>query len=113
MITEDKEDLIEEGIYKTVYDQAMGTSQMLACMEERLKELDEKADVHLYGQEVNPETYAIAKADMLIKGGNPDNMRLGNTLSNDKFENYTFDYCLSNPPFGLDWKVEKSCRGRG
>lgn len=101
LITEDKEDFLEEGIYKTVYDQAMGTSQMLACMEERLKELDEKADVHLYGQEVNPETYAIAKADMLIKGGDPDNMKLANTLSNDKFKDYKFDYCISNPPISI------------
>ncbi|HHW71238.1 MAG TPA: N-6 DNA methylase, partial [Clostridiales bacterium] len=107
LIAEDKEELAEEGIYKTVYDQAMGTSQMLACMEERLKELDAKADVLLYGQEVNPETYAIAKADMLIKGGNASNMKLGNTLSNDQFKNYTFDYCISNPPFGMDWKVER------
>lgn len=69
-------------------------------MEERLKALDAKADVRLFGQEVNQETYAIAKADMLIRGGNVENMRLGNTLSNDKFKGYTFDYIISNPPFG-------------
>ena len=76
-------------------------------MEERLKELDAEADVRMYGQELNPETYAIAKADMLIKGGNAENMRLGNTLSDDKFPDFTFDYCISNPPFGIDWKEEK------
>lgn len=107
LIAEDKDRLIEEGVTTTIYDQAMGTSQMLACMEERLKDLDSSADIRLFGQEVNPETYAIAKADMLIKGGNADNMRLGNTLSNDQFKGYTFDYCLSNPPFGIDWRVER------
>lgn len=107
LIAEDKEILIEEGVVKTVYDQTMGTSQMLSCMEERLKLLDEDAEITTFGQELNPETFAIAKADMLIKGGNSDNMKQGNTLSDDKFENYTFDYCISNPPFGIDWKVEK------
>lgn len=107
LIAEEKDILIEEGVVKTVYDQTMGTSQMLGCMEERLKLLDEEAEVSLFGQELNPETYAIAKADMLIKGGKADNMRQGNTLSDDKFKNYKFDYCISNPPFGIDWKVEK------
>lgn len=107
LIIEERDALIETGVARTVYDQAMGTSQMLTCMEERLKELDAEADVRMYGQELNPETYAIAKADMLIKGGNAENMRLGNTLSDDKFPDFTFDYCISNPPFGIDWKVEK------
>ena len=107
LIAEEKDALIEEGVVKTVYDQTMGTSQMLGCMEERLKLLDEEAEVTTFGQEINPETYAIAKADMLIKGGKADNMRQGNTLSDDKFKNYKFDYCISNPPFGIDWKVEK------
>ena len=58
-------------------------------------------------QEFNPETYAIAKADTLIRGGDADNMKFGDTLSNDQFEGYTFDYIISNPPFGIDWKKEK------
>ncbi len=107
LTAEEKEVLIKEGVVKTVYDQTMGTSQMLACMEERLKDLDTDADVKMFGQELNPETYAVAKADMLIKGGDANNMKLGNTLSDDKFENYTFDYCISNPPFGIDWRVEQ------
>lgn len=107
LIAEDKDTLIEEGVVKTVYDQTMGTSQMLSCMEERLKLLDEDAEVAIFGQELNPETFAIAKADMLIKCGNADNMRQGDTLSNDKFKDYTFDYCISNPPFRIDWKVEQ------
>src|SRR5699024_2474970 len=107
LIAEDRDILMQEGVVKTVYDQTMGTSQMLGAMEERLKSLDKTARIDLFGQEVNPETYAIAKADMLIRGGDAHNMMLGNTLSNDKFPNYTFDYCISNPPFGLDWKSER------
>ena len=91
---------------KTVYDMAMGTSQMLTCMEERIKALDAEAEIICYGQEINPFTFGIAKADMLIRGGNPDNMQFGNTLNDDKFAGYTFDYCISNPPFGIDWKRE-------
>ncbi len=107
LICEDREVLMKEGVVKTVYDQTMGTSQMLGCMEERLKDLDKNAKITLFGQEVNPETYAIAKADMLIRGGKAQNMKLGNTLTEDAFPNYTFDYCISNPPFGIDWKAER------
>lgn len=108
LIAEDKDIMIKEGVAKTVYDMTMGTSQMLTCMIERLTELDTQADVKVFGQELNPETYAIAKADMLIRGGNSDNMRQGNTLSDDKFKDYKFDYIISNPPFGIEWKVEKN-----
>lgn len=107
LIAEDKDTLIEEGVAKTVYDMTMGTSQMLTCMTERLQQLDADADVKVFGQELNPETFAIAKADMLIRGGNSENMRQGNTLSDDKFSGFKFDYIISNPPFGIDWKVEK------
>jgi type I restriction enzyme M protein len=106
LIAEEKDILIEEGVAKTVYDQTMGTSQMLSAMEERLKALDAEAEVTTFGQEINEQTFAIAKADTMIRGGNPDNMRLGNTLTDDKFEGFTFDYCISNPPFGTDWKSE-------
>lgn len=95
-----------KGALKTVYDMAMGTSQMLTCMEDRLKEVDPTIEVTNFGQEFNPFTFGIAKADMLIRGGNPDNMRYGNTLSDDKFQGFKFDYVISNPPFGIDWKVE-------
>lgn len=107
LLAEDKDTLTQEGVMKTVYDMTMGTSQMLGCMEERLKALDADAEVTSFGQEINPSTYAIAKADMLIKGGNPENMKLGDTLADDKFKNYTFDYIISNPPFGINWKASQ------
>ncbi len=91
----------------TVYDMTMGTSQMLSCMEERIHDLNSDIEVTCFGQEFNPSTYAIAKADMMIRGGDPDNMRFGDTLSHDQFEGFTFDYCISNPPFGIDWKREQ------
>ncbi len=91
----------------TVYDMTMGTSQMLSCMEERIHELNEDIEVTCFGQEFNPSTFAIAKADMMIRGGDPNNMRFGDTLSDDQFKGYTFQYCISNPPFGIDWKREQ------
>ncbi|MCD7744112.1 MAG: type I restriction-modification system subunit M [Lachnospiraceae bacterium] len=91
----------------TVYDMAMGTSQMLSCMEERIHALNSDIEVTCFGQEFNPSTYAIAKADMMIRGGDPNNMRFGDTLSEDQFPGYTFQYCISNPPFGIDWKREQ------
>ena len=94
------------GDAKTIYDMTMGTSQMLTCMEERLHQLDAEMEITTFGQELNPFTYGIAKADMLIRGGNPDNMKFGDTLNNDQFDGYTFDFIISNPPFGIDWKRE-------
>ncbi len=91
----------------TVYDMTMGTSQMLSCMEERIHDLNEDIEVTCFGQEFNPSTFAIAKADMMIRGGDPNNMRFGDTLSDDQFSGYTFQYIISNPPFGIDWKREK------
>lgn len=92
----------------TVYDMAMGTSQMLSCMEERIHDLNDEIEVTCFGQEINPSTFAIAKADMMIRGGDPNNMRFGDTLSEDQFSGYTFQYIISNPPFGIDWKREKN-----
>lgn len=91
----------------TVYDMTMGTSQMLSCMEERIHDLNSDIQVTCFGQEFNPSTFAIAKADMMIRGGDPNNMRFGDTLSDDQFKGYTFRYCISNPPFGIDWKREQ------
>ena len=108
LVGEDEERLEEEGITATIYDMAMGTSQMLGCMSDRLLEIDPDADITTYGQELNEQTFAIAKADTLIKGGNADNMRQGDTLGDDKFEGYKFDYVISNPPFGIEWKTSKA-----
>ena len=107
LIANDKEELKKNGGSKTAYDMTMGTSQMLACLDERLKSINKNINLSCFGQEFNPETYAIAKADMLIKGGDADNMKFGDTLSNDQFPDYTFDYIISNPPFGIDWKKEE------
>lgn len=96
----------EDGLHCTVYDMTMGTSQMLTCMEERLKQLDSSASVQTFGQEINPFTMGIAVADTMIHGGDPDNMQFGDTLSDDKFAGYQFDFVISNPPFGIDWKRE-------
>ena len=99
-------DLATEGNI-TVYDMTMGTSQMLSCMEERIHAINKNIEVTCFGQEFNPSTFAIAKADMMIRGGDPNNMRFGDTLSDDQFSGYTFKYCISNPPFGIDWKREQ------
>ena len=108
LVGEDEERLEEDGITATIYDMAMGTSQMLGCMSDRLLEIDPDADITTYGQELNEQTFAIAKADTLIKGGNADNMRQGDTLGDDKFDGYKFDYIISNPPFGIEWKTSKA-----
>lgn len=107
LVAEERDILVNDDKVKTIYDMAMGTSQMLACMTDRLHQLNKKVKVDCYGQELNPETYAIAKADMLIKGGDADNFKQGDTLDDDKFKGYTFDYIISNPPFGIDWKKQK------
>lgn len=106
LVNSDKNAFSNNGINKTVYDMTMGTSQMLTCMEERLKQFDKDAVVTSFGQEFNPFTFGIAKADMLIRGGDPNNMQFGDTLNDDKFTGYKFDYIISNPPFGIDWKKE-------
>ena len=108
LVAPQREQLEAEGVTATVYDMAMGTSQMLDCLSEKLLEIDPEAQITEFGQELNEQTFAIAKANVLIKGGDAENMRHGNTLSDDKFEGYTFDYIISNPPFGIEWKNEKS-----
>lgn len=107
LIAPEKDEIAQNGCYKTAYDMTMGTSQMLGCLTERIKDINPDADLTCFGQEFNPETYAIAKADMLIKGGNASGMKFGDTLSEDAFDGFTFDYIISNPPFGIDWKREK------
>lgn len=99
-----------------VYDPAAGTAGILSVVKQTIiDKINPKADVYLYGQELNPQTYAIAKADMLIRGENTDNIRGGekdtskaSTLSNDQFFGESFDYITANPPYGVDWKKDKS-----
>lgn len=107
LVSPERDEIVRNGCYKTAYDMAMGTSQMLGCLTERLKEINLEAELKCFGQEFNPETYAIAKSDMLIKGGNASGMKYGDTLSADAYSGYEFDYIISNPPFGIDWKREK------
>ena len=108
LVAPERDRLREEGVTATIYDMAMGTSQMLDCLTEKLVEIDPDASITEFGQELNAQTYAIAKANMLIKGGNDENMKKGNTLSDDKFSGFKFDYIISNPPFGIEWKNEKA-----
>lgn len=108
LVAPEKDNIKAHGCSKTAYDMTMGTSQMLGCLEERLKDINDNATVDCFGQEFNPETFAIAKADMLIKGSNASRMMYGDTLSDDKFSGYEFDYIISNPPFGIDWKKERT-----
>ena len=107
----DDDALAKPGVVRSIYDPTAGTGGFLSCGMEYLHELNPAARLATFGQELNPESYAICKADMLIKGQDISNIKLGNTLSDDKLRFNRFDYCLSNPPFGVDWKkVEKQVR---
>lgn len=101
---EDDDALTKPGIIRTIYDPTAGTGGFLSSGMEYVHELNPQAVMRAYGQELNPESYAICKADMLIKGQDVSNIKLGNTLSNDQLYADKFDYMLSNPPFGVDWK---------
>lgn len=100
-------ELLTGNIAKTIYDPACGTGGMLSVAEDYLKKLNKDAELIAFGQEINDQTYAICKADMLIKGDNANNIKNGNTLSDDKFKEDKYDYILSNPPFGREWKNDK------
>ncbi len=111
LFIEDDEALSRPGVVRAIYDPTAGTGGMLSVAEEHLKANNPGAQVTLYGQELNPESYAICKADMLIKGQEVSNIVFGNTLSEDGHAGRTFDYMLANPPFGVEWKkVEKEVR---
>ena len=101
---EDDEALSKDGIIRTIYDPTAGTGGFLSSGMEYVLELNPNAVMRAFGQELNPESYAICKADMLIKGQDVSRIKLGNTLSNDQLTHDKFDYMLSNPPFGVDWK---------
>lgn len=105
---DDNDILSGNNVAKTIYDPACGTGGMLSVAEEYLHKLNASTKLIVFGQEINDQTFAICKADMLIKGNNAEFIKNGNTLSDEQFEGQTFDYILSNPPFGREWKNEKA-----
>lgn len=107
IVFEDQNDLADSSKIKTVYDGACGTGGILSASMEYASKLNNSSKMIVYGQEINDQTYAICKADMLIKGEDSNNIRKGNTLSDDKFPGEKFDFIMMNPPFGREWKSEK------
>jgi type I restriction enzyme M protein len=111
LFIEDNDALTLPGIVRALYDPTAGTGGMLSVAAEYLFELNPKARLTVFGQELNAESYAICKADMLIRGQDISHIVLGNTLSDDGLLGRLFDYMLSNPPFGVEWKkIEKAIR---
>lgn len=94
-------------VIRTLYDPACGTGGMLSVAHEQLLAVNPQAHLELFGQEVNPSSYAICGSDMLIKGENIDNIKLGDSFTQDGLPGEQFDYRLANPPFGVDWKVQQ------
>lgn len=107
LLSPDSDALSKPGVVRTLYDPTAGTGGMLSIAEEHLKRLNPKARLTVFGQEINPESFSICKADMLIKEQSVDNIALGDTLKDDEFSGKHFDYCLANPPYGVDWKASK------
>jgi type I restriction enzyme M protein len=105
LFAEDNAALLEPGVVRSIYDPTAGTGGMLSVAEERLLERNPDARLALYGQEINDQSYAICKSDMLAKGQDASNIQLGDTLIDDRFAGRTFDFCMSNPPYGVDWKA--------
>lgn len=108
LFAEDSTSLIEPGAVRTVYDPTAGTGGMLSVAEERLLERNPDARLRLYGQEINDQSYAICKSDMIAKGQDATNIKLGDTLAEDHFWDRHFDFCLANPPYGVDWKASEA-----
>src|SRR6266545_7425301 len=108
----DDDQLLSKGrTAKTLFDPACGTGGMLSVAEERLREFNPKAQLQVYGQELNPETFAVCRSDMMLKGQDASRIALGNSFSDDAFQGEVFDYLLANPPFGVEWKkVERDVR---
>ena len=105
LFVDDDELLTRPGIVKTMLDPACGTGGMLSVSEDYLRNLNPQGGLHVYGQEVNAETYATCRADMLIKGQDASRIRFGNSFDNDQHPDRRFDYLLANPPFGVEWKM--------
>jgi type I restriction enzyme M protein len=108
VFSENKEDLQGEGKIRSIFDPCCGTGGMLTTGKEWIIEnINPNIEIKTSGQELNPQTYSICKSDMLISGGNPDNIKLGSSLSEDGFQGDRFDYMITNPPFGVSWKSEE------
>lgn len=107
LIANDDETLAGESTARSIYDPTAGSGGMLLIAQEALRRMNETIDVTLYGQELMPSAFALGKADLLIQGGRPDAIKQGNTLVEDLYAGQSFDYVLSNPPFGIDWEVEE------
>ncbi|WP_406729473.1 class I SAM-dependent DNA methyltransferase [Streptomyces sp. GD-15H] len=107
LVAPDADALSIPGVVRTVMDPACGTGGMLSAAEDHIKALNQDATVEVYGQELNPESWAICRSDLMIKGQDPENIRFGNSFSDDGHARRTFDYILANPPFGVEWKKVK------
>lgn len=107
LITNDDDGLAGESALRSIYDPTAGSGGMLLVAQDALKRMNGKIDVTLYGQELMPSAFALGKADLLIQGGRPDAIKQGNTLIEDLYADQTFDYVLSNPPFGNDWEADE------
>ena len=107
LITNDDDTLAGESAARSIYDPTAGSGGMLLIAQDALRRMNGKIDVTLYGQELMPSAFALGKADLLIQGGRPDAIKQGNTLVEDLYDGQTFDYVLSNPPFGMDWSVDQ------
>ena len=105
LFAEDDDALRRPGIIRTMYDPACGTGGMLSVAQEYLAELNPDANLEVFGQELNEESYAICKSDMMLKGQDPENVKFGNSFTHDGLEDASFHYCISNPPFGVEWKT--------
>jgi type I restriction enzyme M protein len=118
LLVEDEEILTRRGIVKTLYDPACGTGGMLSVSEDHLRRLNPQARLEVFGQELNPETYAICRSDMMLKGQDASHIICGNSFDQDGLPDEHFDYMLANPPFGVEWKmvkdaIEKEAETRG
>lgn len=111
LLTRDRDALKQNHIVRTVYDPCCGSGGMLTIAKDRITEINPNADVHLFGQEVNPETFAVCKSDLYMKsmdGRDAENIMYGSTLGNDRHRDKSFDYLLTNPPFGKEWKIDQA-----
>ncbi len=111
LLARDSADLAQGHVVRTVYDPCCGSGGMLTTAKDRIFEINPSADVHLFGQEVNPETFAVCKSDLYLKssdGRDADNVKFGSTLANDQHAAKRFDYLLANPPFGKEWKMDQA-----